>query len=155
MEYPTQAMAVSIPLLFPLIHGGKLHKIPATVQGTQAVVAPVKEDPPRNVRQRTHFFPTTISARDSLYSQFEGSEMADTYRITPQGHEFMVNQNAGVTAGVYNTAQEAQVTVEDCERDDFMLRTARSLVNAAVEAHMRLHHIERRASHDWIREAAD
>ncbi len=44
--------------------------------------------------------------------------MADTYRITPQGHEFMVNQNAGVTVGVYNTAQEAQVTVEDCERDD-------------------------------------
>ena len=68
MEYSTQAMAVSIPVLFLLIPGGKLHKIPATAQGTQAVVAPVKEDPPRNVRQRTHFSPTTISARDSLYS---------------------------------------------------------------------------------------
>jgi len=45
--------------------------------------------------------------------------------------------------------------VEDCERDDFMLQTARSLVNAAVEAHMRLHDIDRRAAHDWIREAAD
>ena len=81
--------------------------------------------------------------------------MADTYRITPQGPEFMVSQNAGVTVGVYNTEQEAQVTVEDCERDDFMLRTARSLVNAAVEAHMRLHHINRRTAHDWIREASD
>jgi hypothetical protein len=88
-------------------------------------------------------------------NDFEGSELADTYRITPQGDEFMVNQNAGVTVGVYNTKQEAQLTVEDCERDDFMLGTARSLVNTAVEAQMRLHHIDRRAAHDWIREAAD
>jgi len=34
----------------------------------------------------------------------------------------MVSQNAGVTVGVYNTEQEAQVTVEDCQRDDFMLQ---------------------------------
>jgi hypothetical protein len=54
-----------------------------------------------------------------------------------------------------NTEQEAQLTVEDCERDDFMLPTARSLVNAAVEAHMRLHHIDRQVAHDWIREASD
>ena len=81
--------------------------------------------------------------------------MADTYRITLHGPEFMVSQNAGVTVGVYNTEQEAQVTVEDCERDDFMLRTARSLVNEAVEAHMRLHHINRRTALDWIREASD
>src|SRR6266852_5058802 len=88
---------------------------------------------PKNVRQRTHFFQTTIPDRDSLYSYFEDSEMADTYRITPQGPEFMVSQNAGVTVGVYNTEQEAQV---------------------AVEAHMRLHHIDRRSAHDWIREAS-
>ena len=79
----------------------------------------------------------------------------ETYRITHQGPEFMVSQNAGATVGVYNTEQEAQLTVEDCERDDFMLQTARSLVNAAVETHMRLHHIDRRAAHDWIREATD
>jgi len=81
--------------------------------------------------------------------------MADSYRILPHGPEFMVSQNAGVTVGVYNTAQEAQVTVEDCERDDFMLQTARSLVKAAVEAHMWLHNIDRRVAHDWVREAAD
>jgi hypothetical protein len=100
------------------------------------------------------FFRTTISARDSLYPYFGGSKM-ETYRITHQGPEFMVSQNAGVTVGVYNTAQEAQLTVEDCERDDFMLQTARSLVTAAVEAHMRLHHIDRQAAHSWIREASD
>ncbi len=81
--------------------------------------------------------------------------MSDMYRIAPHGPEFMVSQNAGVTVGVYNTEQEAQLTVEDCERDDSMLQTARSLVNEAVEAQMRLHHIDRRAAHDWIREAAD
>jgi hypothetical protein len=81
--------------------------------------------------------------------------MADTYRITPHGPAFIVNQIAGGTVGVYKTAHEAQLTVEDCERDDFMLQTASSLVNAAVEAHMRLHHIDRQAAHSWIREASD
>ena len=81
--------------------------------------------------------------------------MADTYRITPQGHEFMVNQNAGVTVGVYNTAQEAQVTVEDCERDDLMLETARSRVEKAVDAFILMHRMDRQSAHDWIREAAD
>src|SRR6267154_6170316 len=98
---------------------------------------------PKNVRQRKHFCQTTIPDCDSLYSYFEDREMADIYRITPHGPEFMVSQNAGVTVGVYNTEQEAQLTVEDCERDDFMLQTARRLVNVAVEAHMRLHHIDR------------
>ena len=81
--------------------------------------------------------------------------MADKYRMAPQGSAFIVNENAGVTVGVYNTKQEAQVTMEDCKRDDFMLQTARNLVNVAVEAHMQLHHIDRHAAHDWIREAAD
>ena len=81
--------------------------------------------------------------------------MADAYRITPYGPEFMVSQNAGVTVGVYNTQHQALREIEECERDDFMLETARSLVNDAVDALVRMHHIDRRAAHDWIREAAD
>ena len=81
--------------------------------------------------------------------------MSDTYRISSHGPEFMVIHNAGVTVGVYNTEQEAQLIVEDCERDDFMLQTARSLVDVAVETHMRLHHTDRRTAQNWIREAAD
>jgi hypothetical protein len=57
----------------------------------------------------------------------------------------MVSQNADVTVGVYNTKLEVQQRLEDCERDDLMLETARSLANAAVEAHMWLHHIDRQA----------
>jgi hypothetical protein len=87
-------------------------------------------------------------------SRFEAI-MADKYRMTPQGSAFIVNENAGVTVGVYNTKLEAQQRLEDCERDDLMLETARSLVNAAVEAQMRLHNIDRQAAHDWIRDAAD
>jgi hypothetical protein len=81
--------------------------------------------------------------------------MADTYRITLQGPEFMVSQNAGVTVGVYSTQQEALHEIEACERDDFMLQTAKSLVKAATDVYMRMHNIDHRAAHDWIREAAD
>ena len=81
--------------------------------------------------------------------------MADKYRMTPQGSEFIVNQNAGGTVGVYRTKQEAQQGMEDCQRDDFMLDSARSLVNAAVQAYMRMHDIDHQAAHYWIREAAD
>ena len=81
--------------------------------------------------------------------------MADKYRIAHEGSEFIVNENAGVTVGVYKTQQEARREIESCERDDFMLKTARSLVNAAVEAYMRMHDIDREAAHEWIKEAAD
>ena len=81
--------------------------------------------------------------------------MADAYRITPYGPEFMVSQNAGVTVGVYNTQHQALREIEECERDDFMLETARSLVNDAVDALVRMRHIDRRTAHGWIKEAAD
>ncbi len=77
--------------------------------------------------------------------------MADKYRMTPQGSEFIVNENAGGTVGVYKTKQEAQREMEDCQRDDFMLDTARSLVEKAVEEYMRMHDIDRQAAHDWIK----
>ena len=62
--------------------------------------------------------------------------MADKYRMTPQGSKFIVNENAGGTVGVYKTKQEAQRGMEDCQRDDFTLDTARSLVEKAVEEYM-------------------
>ena len=81
--------------------------------------------------------------------------MTDKYRIEQDGSNFIVNYEAGGTVGVYETEQEAKQEIEVCAHDDFMLDTARSLVNAAVEAHMRLHRIDRQAAHDWIKEAAD
>ncbi len=88
-----------------------------------------------------------------LYSRVEAT-MADKYRVTLQDSEFIVNENAGGTVGVYKTKQEAQQGMEDCQREDFMLDTARGLVEKAVEEHMRMHDIGRQAAHDWIREAA-
>lgn len=81
--------------------------------------------------------------------------MAGKYRMTPHGSKFVVNENAGGTVGVYKTKQEAQRGMEDCQRDDFMLDTARSLVEKAVEEYMRMHDIDRQAAHGWIKEAAD
>jgi hypothetical protein len=65
--------------------------------------------------------------------------MADKYRIAQDGSDFVVNYEAGGTVGVYETEQAAKQEIEVCERDDFMLQTAKSLVKAAVEAHMWLH----------------
>jgi AmiR/NasT family two-component response regulator len=81
--------------------------------------------------------------------------MANRYRMTPHGSTFIVNQSAGATVGVYSTLQEAQREVETCTQDDLILKTARSLVKKAVDVLMRMHHIDRRAAHGWIREAAD
>jgi hypothetical protein len=81
--------------------------------------------------------------------------MADKYRIAHDGSDFVVNYEAGGTVGTYRTEQEAKQGIEVCERDDFMLQTAKSLVIAAVEAHMWLHNIDRQTAHSWIRDAAD
>jgi len=101
------------------------------------------------------FFPHTISARNGLYLHFEGSKMADTYRITSHGPNFIINHNAGMTVGVYGTQQEALREVEAFEQDDLMLETARSLVKSAVDVLVQTHNIDRRAAHGWIREAAE
>jgi hypothetical protein len=68
--------------------------------------------------------------------------MADKYRIAHYGSDFVINHEAGGTAGVYGTKQAAKQEIEVCEHD-FMLQTARSLVKAAVEAHIGRITIER------------
>jgi hypothetical protein len=81
--------------------------------------------------------------------------MADKYRMTLHGSEFIVNHYAGGTVGVYKTKHEAKQNIEDCQRDDLMLKTARRLLNVAVGTLMQMHHIDRRTAHVWIKEAAD
>ena len=81
--------------------------------------------------------------------------MADTYRITSDGPNFIINHNGGMTVGVYSTQQEALHEIEAFEQDDLMLETARSLVKSAVDVLVQTHNIDRRAAHGWIREAAE
>jgi hypothetical protein len=81
--------------------------------------------------------------------------MAGTYRMMPHGSEFILNHDAGGTVGVYKTEAKARQGMADCKRDDLMLKTARGLVEKAVNALMRVHHMEWQAAHDWIKEAAD
>ena len=80
--------------------------------------------------------------------------MSDRYGITHDGYEFKVSQIAGVTVGRYKTEQEARQSIEVCEQDDLILKTARGLVKNAVDALMRTHHFDRPTAQNWIREAA-
>ena len=80
--------------------------------------------------------------------------MADTYRITSHGPNFISNHSAGMTVGVYSAQHEALRAIEAFEQDDLILETARSLVNSAVDVLVQTHNIDRRAAHDWIRQAA-
>jgi len=95
----------------------------------------------------------TLSAALDYILRFRSTTMADKYRMAHDGPDFIVNYDAGFTVGVFQSEQEAKLEIEVCAHDDFMLETARSLVNAAIEAHMRLHNTDRQAAHDWIREA--
>ena len=80
--------------------------------------------------------------------------MADTYRITSHGPNFIINHSAGMTVGVYSTQQEALREIEAFEQDDLILETAKTLVKSAVDVLVQKHNIDRRVAHDWIREAA-
>ena len=80
--------------------------------------------------------------------------MSDRYGIKHDGYEFKVSQIAGVTVGRYKTEQEAQQSIEVCEQDDLILKTARGLVKRAVDALIRTHHFDRSTAQNWIREAA-
>jgi len=79
--------------------------------------------------------------------------MADTYRITSHGANFIINHTDGMTVGVYSTQQEALREIEAFEEEDVILETAKSLVKSVVDVLVQTHNIDRRAAHDWIREA--
>jgi hypothetical protein len=81
--------------------------------------------------------------------------MADTYRITSHGPNFIINHRAGMIVGVYSTQREALREIEVFEQDDLILERARSLVKSAVDVIVKTYNIDRRAAHGWIREAAE
>ena len=107
-----------------------------------------------NVRQRTALSGYELRLREVIFGETLRDTMAEEYRMKIHGSEFIVNHNAGGTVGVYKTEREARQGMEDCRRDDLMLKIARALVKKAVSALMRAQHINRETAVDWIREAA-
>jgi hypothetical protein len=99
------------------------------------------------------FWDYDLRPAKALYSRFEG-HLGRQIPNDASRSAFVVNENAGATVGVYYTKLEAQQRLKDCERDDLMFETARSLVEKAVDAFILVHRIDRRLAHDWIREAA-
>ena len=77
----------------------------------------------------------------------------DKYRIKHRDSRFTVTFDAGETVGVFDTAKEAQQSIDACRHDDLIFKTARSLVKKAVDALMLTHDIDRRTAQDWIRDA--
>jgi hypothetical protein len=106
-----------------------------------------------NVRQRTALSGYELRLIGIIFGTLRFTT-ADVYRMEIHGSEFIINHNAGGTVGVYKTEREARQGIEDCRRDDLMLKAARALVEKAVIALMRAQHINRETAHDWIREAA-
>jgi hypothetical protein len=78
----------------------------------------------------------------------------DKYRIRHKGSRFTVSVDSGEMVGDYSTAKEAQQTVTDCEHDDLLFETARTLVQEAVDALMHAYNIDRQTAQDWIKDAA-
>jgi hypothetical protein len=107
-----------------------------------------------NVRQRTALSGYELRSKAIIFGGTLRFTMADVYRMKPHGSEFIINHAAGGTVGVYKTETEARQGIEDCRRDDLMLKAARALVEKAVSELMRAQHINRETAHDWIREAA-
>jgi capsule polysaccharide export protein KpsC/LpsZ len=103
-----------------------------------------------SVRRRTAFH----DAHRLSYPNLEAG-MTHNYRMTVDGSEFSVIDDLGATINVCKTEREAEQIMASCEHDDLMLDTARSLVEKAVTAYMRMHDLDRQAAFDWIREAAD
>ena len=85
---------------------------------------------------------------------FKREHDMEKYRITHHDSGFTVSFAAGETVGVFKTAKEAQQTITECEHDDLIFESARSLIKKAVDGLMQMHHLDRPAAQDWIKEAA-
>src|SRR5260370_16643315 len=62
------------------------------------------------------------------YIGISRSSMADKYRMTPNGSEFILNHNAGVTVGVYKTEMEGRRGMKECRRDYFFAKNPSSFL---------------------------
>jgi hypothetical protein len=81
--------------------------------------------------------------------------MANAYRIKPDGPQFLIIDQTGETVGAYKTEQEAEYEIDVCMSEDAMWESAKLLVKIAIAAHMKKHGVGSKTAQYWIREAAD
>jgi hypothetical protein len=77
------------------------------------------------------------------------------HRIKPSGPRFLIIDQTGETVGVCKTEREAKSEIDVCKINDAMWDSARLLVKISVESLMKMRNVDSRATHYWIREAAD
>jgi hypothetical protein len=91
---------------------------------------------------------------NARYSSDEGTAtMSTEYRIQRAGSAFTVVDPWQEVVGTYATPEDAAQDIERCEKEDAMWESATTLVNAAVEAHMEMHGVDRETAVYWINSA--
>jgi hypothetical protein len=81
--------------------------------------------------------------------------MNPEYRLEPCENGFLVIDPWGEHVETFPTEAAARQAIESCKKDDAMWETARLLVEAALQAHMEMHGVDRETAHRWLKDAAE
>lgn len=77
--------------------------------------------------------------------------MNTEYRIEPAGTQFTVIDPWGERlVHDYATEEAAKADIARCKKEDAMWETAKLLVENAIQAHMKIHNVDRETSACWV-----
>jgi hypothetical protein len=79
--------------------------------------------------------------------------MSSEYRVQRSGSAFTVIDPWQEVVGTYPTLEAAAQDIERCISEDAMWETAKTLANAAIEAHMAMHGVDRQTAAYWVNSA--
>jgi hypothetical protein len=84
------------------------------------------------------------------YSKRLVKTMSKRYRIEPFVARWIVIDGAGTRARTYTTEEPAEQDIECCQREAEMYRTAKILVEVAIEALVQMHGVDRETAARWV-----
>jgi hypothetical protein len=77
------------------------------------------------------------------------------YRIEPARNGFVVIDGQQEIVGQYETRQEAQTSIEQCQEEDAVWETATLLIENSIQTLMAMHRVDRNWARYWICSAAE
>jgi hypothetical protein len=81
--------------------------------------------------------------------------MTNEYRIEPVGSLFIVVDPWGEIVNRCSTETAARQDIERCKKEDAMYEGAKTLLDIAVKAHMKMHGVDRETARYWVCSAMD
>jgi hypothetical protein len=82
--------------------------------------------------------------------------MANGYLIVAASeNQFTVIDPRGEQVDVYPTEDAAKKDIVRCQKQDAMWNSAQLLVDAAIQAHMQMHGVDRETARYWVSGAAE